>query len=264
MLVQDKYRKVKEFEGKGIISKLEVPVGLTVKTTKYDLKIDDKDLKMALLPGKSVFVISDMIGISELTSIVVFFLNDVMVIELVEGYLYIQEEDGSIEKISAKNNKVSKFDGEIDKIDWKTREEVYGYCKHIVAAKFNLTSEFEIRNYINHLMFNIKMSYYPHNNKLFSFNLLDIFHGLGIGRFEYIVRESRISNSSNLYEVEEETDSIYNKEENECIYRKRNERKKKHTLSDSNDEDDEDDDVLPEHMHEIDIFSDYSPESDID
>lgn len=263
MLVQDKYRKVKEFKGKGIISELEVPIGLTVSTKKYDLKIDDKELKMSLLPGKSVFVISDMIGISELASVVVFFLNDVMVLELVEGYLYIPEEDGSIEKISAKNNKVSKFDGEIDKIDWKTREEVYGYCKHIVAAKFNLTSEVEIRKYINHLMFNIKMSYYPHNNKLFSFSLLDMFHGLGVGRFDYIVKEPRISNSSNLYDVEEETDSTDYKEE-ECIYRKRNERKKKHTLSDSNEEDDEDDDVLPEHMHEIDIFSDYSPESGID
>lgn len=263
MLVQEKYRDIKKFKGKGLISELEVPVGLSVKTKKYDLKVDEKALNMSLSAGKSVFVISDVIGVSELSSVVVFFLNDVMVIELVEGCLYIPKEDGSIEIIYAKNNKVSTYEGPVDRIDWKTREDVYTYCKHLVTTRFNLTLDSEIKEYVNHLMFNVKVSYYLNSNKLFSFGLLDMFYGLGVGKFNYTVKEvfKKTETSASLFNEED----MGNTEENTYCYKKKKENKKKYDMSDSFDEDeDEDEDALPEHMHEINIFSDYSSESDID
>lgn len=263
MLVQDKYRNIKKFKGNGLISELEVPIGLSVKTKKYDLQINDKELNMNLSVGKSVFVISDVIGVSELSSIVVFFLNDVMVIELVEGCLYIPQEDGSIDLVYAKNNKINKYEGSVDRIDWKTKADIYTYCKHLVATRFNLSLEAEIKDYTNHLMFNAKVSYYLSNNKLFSFSLLDIFFGLGVGKFNYIVKESPIKkNDISPYEFSEE--GVNSTEDNVCVYKEKKERKKKYAMSDSIDEDEDDEDALPEHMHEINIFSDYSPESDID
>ena len=265
MLVQDKYKKKKSFSHTGILSSLSVPTGATVGNKKFDLQIDGKSKTMKLGEGKSAFVISDVIGISELTEIVLFFLDDVMVLELVKGYIYVPTESGEIQVLNSKN-KINVLTEKQDKIIWKNKKDLLEYCSPFVKHKFNLNVPMEINDYVNNLMFHLKMSYYANENCLFSFSILDMFYGLGIGKFSFEIKEPLIkvlpNSEANKPEVDEyipKSDSF----EDSVSYRNKKGNKYYDKYSDYDSDDyfyPDEEDVLPSHMHEVDIYSEYEEE----
>lgn len=267
MLVQDKYKKIKKFSHTGIISSLSVPTDASVGNKKVDLQISGKSKTMKLCEGKSVFVISDVIGISENTEIVIFYLDDVVVLELVKGFIYVPNEDGTINVINAKNKirVLNKEIEDIETISWKTRDDMFYYCSHLVEGRFNLVDALDVKSYTNNLMFHLKLSYSLKENSLFSMNLLDVFYGLGVGQFNFEVKEP-ISKAENL-EVEEpifNDDYILDKNKKKAYKQGKDIDYSDYEYDYSSDDEyySEKDVVLPYNMHEVDIFNDYNSEDE--
>ena len=266
MLVQEKFKKKKSFSHTGILSSLSVPTGATVGGKKFDLQLDGKSNTMKLGDGKSTFVISDVIGISELSEIVLFFLDDAMILELVKGYIYVPREDGTVDVINAKN-KISNIEDIGDKVIWKSKSDILEYCLPLVKHKFNLVYPTEVMEYTNNLMFYIKLSYYAKENCLFSVSFPDMFYGLGVGKFKFEVKEAPIveKRENGQIETPEEEEYISNsdKYEDSISYKD----KKYNDRYSNYDSDDyfypDDDDILPPSMHEVDIFNDYESDDEV-
>lgn len=265
MLVQEKFKRKKSFSHTGILPSLSVPTG-AVGGKKFDLQLDGKSNTMKLGDGKSTFVISDVIGISELSEIVLFFLDDAMVLELVKGYIYVPKEDGTVDVINAKN-KITNMIDVGDKVIWKSKTDILEYCIPYVKHKFNLTIPNDVMNYTNNLMFYIKLSYYVKENCLFSISFPDIFYGLGVGKFKFEVKEAPMVEKKVVLqtEVKEEEEYVLKSDEYEDSISYKD--KRYNDRYSNYDSDDyfypDDDDVLPPNMHEVDIFSDYETEDDI-
>ena len=266
MLIRDSLRKTKSFTRKGIISSLSVPTGAVVLKKKYDLEINPKKPSLSIKEGAGVFVISDVVGFSETSEFVLFFLDNAVALELTKGYIYVPKEDGKVEVINDKN-KISVID-DSDKISWKSVGDLIDYCKGFVQCNFEVNSKKTVMDYMYNLMFYLRTSYRVKDNCLFSISMLESFNAIGIGKFEYVKKEKVVMevNPDRIPEKEDYYESKSDKyiEESTNAY-SRGRKADKYDYYDDNNymyEDDDDERDLPMTMHEIDIFSEYNPEED--
>lgn len=260
MWLKSEYKNIKEISRYGCVNSVVLPNDSEIVEKKYGLKISKRDKKIYFDKGKDVYIITDEIGINESCEFSLFFANKLMVIELQKGVLYLKDKDGVVYQINSKN-KIEKCDEGVINIWWKDYKDILEYCKRITKNKFNLIKNEDIIEYLNNLIYTINSYYSVTEGNLFVFKFLDFYYDLGLETFNYEIKEK--------VEVKVEVPEYKTKSFKEENYLKDLEFKANSNIGVKNskmlsDEEDENDDIeiLPIHMHEVDIFNDYLSEDE--
>lgn len=254
-------KNLKEIKRDGLVTSIVLPTDSDILDKKYGLKISKRDKKIRFDKGKDVYIITDKIGINELCEFSVFFMSNFMVIELQKGFIYLKDENDVVYRINNKN-KIDKIDDDsVQSIWWKDSKEISEYCKRITKSKFNLIRNEDVLNYFNNLIFTINSYFSASEGNLFIFKFLDFYYDLGLEKFNYEVKEKvEVKVEVPEYKTKSFQEDKYVKDLEFKANAKINVKSSK-TLSDEEDEND-DVEILPIHMHEIDIFNDYLSEDE--
>ena len=262
MLLQDKFVKRKKFKRGGVLKTFNLPIDSVkvLSDKKYSVKIDAKTKSLKCVSGKYPYVITDSIGICEKSTFSLFFVEDAMVINLKKGYLYLQQSDGEILLLDSKN-KVIVYEGDKEEISWRPLSDMITICNNLVKSKFRVDNPALIDKYRNNLIFEM-ICYFHHNEgNLFSLKFGDLDYTLGNEEFNFEVFEKKdIVVESKPFEEKEfkkkSKENInnfdFNDEDEEEL------QEIDDMLYDAEDDNFDDMDELPSHMHEVDIFAEYS------
>ena len=262
MYIMEQYARKRKFKRDGLLSSLTLPKGVKLEKSKNDIKINVKLKSIDIIVGKHSYALTNKFGVSELSEFTLFFMNDFMVIELQKGYLYLEEGD-KIFVLDTKSN-IKEFQGDLCRVHWETFDTILKYCKEFTANKYHLIKNEDIKNYVSNLLYTFKSSYEYNNSKLYTLKLVEMYCDLGIDIFNYEVKEDKKVDKNSEVKVKSnfKEEAYINELERNALIRV----KKNKNLSDSEESDDdfEDIEVLPSHMHEIDIFNEYTSETSED
>lgn len=262
MLLQDKFIKRKKFKREGVLKSFALPTDSvkTLSDKKYTIKIDDKTKSLKCVVGKYPYVIADSIGVCEKSTFSLFFVEDAMVINLKKGYLYLQQNDGTVLLLDAKN-KVVKYEGNKEEISWRPMNDMITICNNLVKSKFRVEVPAVIDRYRNNLIFEMTV-YFRHNEgNLFSLKFGELDYTLGNKEFDFEVFEKKETVVDTKSYVDVETKKKSKANVNNFDFNDEDEEELQEIddmLYDSEDDNFDDIDELPSHMHEVDIFAEYS------
>lgn len=262
MLLQDKFIKRKKFKRDGVLKTLVLPTDSVkvLSDKKYTVKIDDKTKSLKCVAGKYPYVITDSVGICEKCTFSLFFVEDAMVINLKKGYLYLQQNDGTILLIDSKN-KVVTYEGDREEISWRPLKDMITICNNLVKGRFRLEIPVIIDRYRNNLLFEMTAYFHHNEGNLFSLKFGDLDYSLGNNEFEFEVLEKKESNVEQKPYVDMETKKKAKYNSNNFDFNDEDEEELQEIddmLYDSDEDNFDDIDELPSHMHEVDIFAEYS------
>lgn len=262
MLLQDKFVKRKKFKREGVLKTFILPTD-SVKVLgdkKYSVKIDEKTKSLKCVGGKYPYVITDSIGICEKSTFSLFFVEDAMVINLKKGYLYLKQSDGKILLVDSKN-KVITYEGDNAEISWRPLSDMVTICNNMVKGKFRVESPVIIDRYRNNLIFEMTCYYHHNEGNLFSLKFGDLDYTLGNEEFDFEVFEKKETVVESKPFIEKEFKKKGKDNVNNFDFNDEDEEELQEIddmLYDSEDDNFDDIDELPSHMHEIDIFAEYS------
>ena len=92
MITSKKFKGISEFGRKGVATKVVVEPE-QMKKDLVDIVKDKKNMAIKVVAGKDCWLFTDKFGFSDKAVINLLFCNDCMLINVVNGVIYMQEED---------------------------------------------------------------------------------------------------------------------------------------------------------------------------
>lgn len=253
MWIQEKYKKLKSYSKKGIIKKIDLNISDKSVSSKADLKVLAKKSAIEVVDGKNTVIVSDEIGFNGSVVYDILFAEDVFIMVLKKGTVYLKDKNEKIYSLNAKN-KLDDFSGDKKSIEWKDREGLLEYCFTLIKGYYNTDGKIQTEEYLYNMIMSVNSSFYPHENRLFNFKISDHDYSPACGKFNFEKKEKAAYVDRGFVDYEDDL-------------LKTPKRKKKEDYSDSYEVDDDIPDYEEEeesNLHEIEVYEEYVDEDSED
>lgn len=177
----------------GVAKKFIVPLAVQNNYT-YDANVDENN-NILVSEGNSIYILADEFGFlgghDESTQVEanIFFVDEGIVFELVEGRLVLKGENGEAYTVDET--------GEIDyprsnaPIHWSSAKDIRGIVSTVAKYRYS-TSHEVVQGYIDNLVLNMTLHYVnTAKGYMFKTQVIEYFEDLGLGIFPFIDYSSR-------------------------------------------------------------------------
>jgi hypothetical protein len=182
----------------GVVKQIILPLEHQ-KLISYDANVDENN-NIVLTSGNSIYILADEFGFlggtDESTQVDanIFFIDDGVVLELIEGKVLLKDENGLAYSIDET--------GDIDyprsnaRIHWATEKDIRGIVATVAKFKYTISPE-ETQKYIDNLVISMTLNYLnTSHGYMFHTQVVQYYEDLGLGIFQFINYSDRTYTAS--------------------------------------------------------------------
>lgn len=186
MITSKKFKGISEFGRKGVATKVVVEPE-QMKKDLVDIVKDKKNMAIKVVAGKDCWLFTDKFGFADKAVINLLFCNDCMLINVVNGVIYMQEEDviysvdqwGTIAYPSLGKKTLS----------WMSMKDVWSHAMTMTQNFYKTPSDSVTESYVNNLTYTIVVNTIPSSkaggSPCLCTQFTDFYSDFGLDVFEF-------------------------------------------------------------------------------